>query len=137
MDLKVKHLEFVQGVINRLSTHSFLLKGWSVVIVTALLGLGAQSESTNLIYLALMPVLVLWGLDGYFLWQERSFRLLYDQVRLQTNEEVDFSMGLAPVLKLDKGWFSAVFSGTLVTFHGVLVLAIFAILIIEISQVWS
>ena len=31
MNNKHKHLELIQGVINRLSTKSFLLKGWSVV----------------------------------------------------------------------------------------------------------
>lgn len=42
MDNKVKHLEFIQGVVNRLSTDSFLLKGWSVVLVSALFALSAS-----------------------------------------------------------------------------------------------
>ena len=33
MQQKLKHLEFIQGVINRLATNSFLMKGWSVVLV--------------------------------------------------------------------------------------------------------
>ena len=39
MNNKHKHLELIQGVINRLSTNSFLLKGWSVVLVSALFAL--------------------------------------------------------------------------------------------------
>ena len=31
MQQKLKHLEFIQGVINRLATNSFQMKGWSVV----------------------------------------------------------------------------------------------------------
>lgn len=35
MDRKIKHLEFIQGVINRLASDSFRMKGWSVVLVSA------------------------------------------------------------------------------------------------------
>lgn len=121
---KIKHLEFIQGVINRLSTNSFLLKGWSVVLVAALLGLGSQDNQGSLVFLAALPVTVLWGLDGYFLWQERIFRHLYDYVRVKDNEDIDFNMNLEPVNEKDKGWLAATFSTTLVTFHGVLLLAI-------------
>ena len=37
MKAKLKHLEFIQGVINRLSTDSFRMKGWAVVLISALL----------------------------------------------------------------------------------------------------
>ena len=121
---KIKHLEFLQGVINRLSTNSFLLKGWSVLLVAALLGIGSQADQTRLALLALLPVSVLWGLDGYFLWQERLYRLLYDYVRNKESDEIDFCMSLAPVIDSDEGWVSATFSKTLVAFHGVLIVAI-------------
>ena len=35
VDRKIKHLEFIQGVINRLASDSFRMKGWSVVLVAA------------------------------------------------------------------------------------------------------
>ncbi len=44
MDAKLKHLEFIQGVINRLASASFKMKGWSVVLVSALLVLLAGSS---------------------------------------------------------------------------------------------
>ena len=78
MDSKLKHLEFIQGVVNRLSTNSFLLKGWSVVLVAALLALSAKDRNILFILLAYLPTLVFWGLDGYFLWQERLYRALYN-----------------------------------------------------------
>ena len=34
MDAKVKHLEFIQHVVNRLATDSFRLKGWAVVLAS-------------------------------------------------------------------------------------------------------
>ena len=36
MQAKLKHLEFIQGVINRLTGDSFRIQGWAVVLVSAL-----------------------------------------------------------------------------------------------------
>ncbi|MCB0339441.1 MAG: hypothetical protein KDD53_07550, partial [Bdellovibrionales bacterium] len=66
MDRKLKHLDFIQSAINRLSTNSFLLKGWSVVLISALFALGASGSNGKFILLAYIPALVFWGLDGYF-----------------------------------------------------------------------
>ena len=38
-----KHLELIQGVINRMAGNSFHLKGWSVVLVSALFALAASN----------------------------------------------------------------------------------------------
>eukprot|EP01026_Neomeris_dumetosa_P066719 TRINITY_DN64749_c0_g2_i1.p1 TRINITY_DN64749_c0_g2~~TRINITY_DN64749_c0_g2_i1.p1 ORF type:complete len:102 (-),score=2.05 TRINITY_DN64749_c0_g2_i1:5-310(-) len=81
MDRKLKHLEFIQGVINRLSTNSFLLKGWSVILVASLTALSEHNSKIGFIFLAYIPAIIFWGLDGYFLWQERVYRALYNHVR--------------------------------------------------------
>ena len=93
---QLKHLEFVQGVINRLSTNSFLLKGWSVVLVSALFALSAADNRPAFVFLAYIPAIVFWGLDGFFLWQEKLYRELYNHVRQQKDEDVDFSMDTNP-----------------------------------------
>ena len=74
MGAKLKHLEFIQGVINRLASNSFQMKGWSVVLVAAILVLLAREDCLAAAFIALGPSMVFWGLDGYFLWQERLFR---------------------------------------------------------------
>jgi len=41
------------------------------------------------VWIALIPLLIFWFLDAYFLWQERMYRKLYDWViknRLETDE---------------------------------------------------
>ncbi len=48
-----KHLEFVQAVINRLAGNSFLLKGWSITLVSGLLGYdrpGGRRQQLSEIY---------------------------------------------------------------------------------------
>ena len=93
--VKQAHLQMIQGVVNRLSHNSFLLKGWSVVLVSAMFALGASESSLLFVLLAYFPAIVFWGLDGYFLRQEKLFRALYDHVRLLAEEEVDYSMDTA------------------------------------------
>lgn len=128
MESKTKHLEMIQGVINRLSTNSFLLKGWSVVLVSALFALSAGDSNPAFIFLAYIPALVFWGLDGYFLWEERKFRKLYDRVRTLDERAIDFSMDTTPVTAEVGDWWNATCSKTLIPFHGVLILAIIVVM---------
>ncbi len=76
MPAKIAHLEMIQGVVNRLAHSSALLKGWSVVLVAALFALAAKDSAKHFALLAFLPAVVFWGLDGYYLWQERLFRNL-------------------------------------------------------------
>ncbi|MFA7276621.1 MAG: hypothetical protein WC043_07455 [Pseudobdellovibrionaceae bacterium] len=129
MDRKLKHLDFIQGVINRLSTNSFLLKGWSVILISALFALSAKDSKTEVILLAFIPALVFWGLDGYFLALEREYRKLYDIVRAHKPDDIDFSMKIPSV---NDAWCDATFSKTLIVFHGALIVAILIVMLIFI-----
>lgn len=99
-DKKIKHLEFIQNVITRMNTNSFQIKGWMITIVSALLALFASGEKKEVLYLfvAIVPTLIFWFLDAYYLRQERKFRGLYDEVRTLSKSEnqkediTDFSM---------------------------------------------
>ena len=124
MNNKIKHIEMIQRVINRMANNSFLLKGWSVVLVSALFVLAAKDSNTNFILLAYFPALAFWILDGYFLQQESLFRKLYDQVRAMKDEDIDFSMDTSVVKKEVKCWACVCFSRTLLIFHGVIIAAI-------------
>jgi len=77
---KIKHLEFIQGAITRMGTNSFQMKGWMVVIVSALLAIYADNNNMLYTLFALLPTLIFWGLDAYFLQQERMFRGIYNDV---------------------------------------------------------
>lgn len=125
MEAKFKHLELIQGIISRQCANSFLLKGWSVVLVSALYALAAQQGNILFAYLAFFPAAIFWGLDGFFIWQERLYRRLYDHVRTLQPDAIDFSMHTSQVLGSAGGlrdWVSGVFSRTLVPFHGAIVI---------------
>jgi hypothetical protein len=130
MDNKQSHLRMIQGIINRLSQNSFLLKGWSVVLVSGLFALAASKSDVLFILLAYFPTLAFWALDGYFLWQERLFRALYDRTRLLPDDQIDFSMNTYVVeANVDK-WGDVVLSRSLVIYHGAIVASIIIVMLI-------
>ena len=132
MERKLKHLEFIQGVINRLSTNSFLLKGWSVVLVSALFALSANNSNVRFIMLAYIPAIIFWGLDGYFLSLERIYRKHYERVRMKDAEDIDFSMDTSDIQSGFNEWASATLSKTLIPFHGALIGAIIVVMFIQL-----
>lgn len=131
MEKKHTHLQMIQGVVNRLSQNSFFLKGWSVVLVSALLAVSAQAKNLDFVILAFIPAIAFWLLDGYFLWQERLFRALYDKVRVMEEDQIDFSMDVSAVKSRVHYLARVVFSKTLLLFHGTLIAAIMIVVIIK------
>lgn len=93
---RMKHLEMIQGVIGRLSTNSFFVKGWSVTLAAALFAFAVQNEEWVFSALGVLAVLVFWLLDAYYLRHERLFRELYNDARLSTSTVQEFSMDTTP-----------------------------------------
>ena len=92
MENKLKHLEMVQSVINRMANNSFMLKGWAVTLVAGIFVLAGKDTDKLYFLVAYIPVIVFWGLDSYYLLQERLYRGLYEKVRLSEESEIDFSL---------------------------------------------
>ena len=128
MSKKQSHLEMIQGIVNRLSHNSFLLKGWTVILISALFALAAKDKSELFDYLAYFPSIAFWCLDGYFLRQERLFRALYDYVRVLDEENVDYSMNVSDAEISEITWQGAFLSKTLIIFHGVILLSIIIVM---------
>ena len=132
MSKKQSHLEMIQGIVNRLSHNSFLLKGWTVILVSALFALAANDKNAVFICLAYFPSMAFWCLDGYFLWQERLFRALYDHVRVMNEEAIDYSMNVANAEISRITWACAFLSKTLIIFHGVILLLIIIVVFLTL-----
>lgn len=132
MENKVRHLEMIQGIVNRLAGNSFSFKGWSVILISALFALAAADSTKLFILLAYLPALAFWGLDGYYLRQERLFRALYDRVRVMDDAEIDFSMSTKPVIEQVKPWWRVVLSNTIRNFHGAIVITITIVFILAV-----
>jgi len=130
MEKKLKHLELLQAVIVRMGNNSFLLKGWSVSLVSAIFVITIQDKAKGFIAIAFFPAFIFWALDGFYLWQERLFRALYDHVRGLKENQIDFSMDVSKVADDKTTWARAMFADIPVLFHGVILAGITILLII-------
>lgn len=92
MENKIKHLEMIQGVINRMAGNSFALKGWAVTLVAGIFVLAGKDTDKLYFLVAYIPVVVFWWLDAYYLLQERLYRSLYEKVRKTDEKDIDFSL---------------------------------------------
>ena len=119
MDARLQHLELIQGVVGRLAGNSFRVKGWTVALVFAGTLLLARDGRAEVAFAVAWLALVFWGLDGYFLWQERLFRALYDHVRQIEDAEINLSMDVRPFKTCrPRNWLGATLSRTLVGYYG-------------------
>ena len=127
MERLVAHLQMIQAVIARLAQNSSSMKGWSVTLVAAVLALSATTaEKLGLRMIALLPLAMFWMLDGFYLGEERRLRRLYDTVRIKAEDQVDFSMAQAASRYQ---WVSAMFSKSVLLFHGTLLAGTVALII--------
>lgn len=137
MDAKLKHLEFVQSVIDRMARNSFLLKGWSVTLVSAIFALALKEGSAAFVPIAFLPVSVFWFLDAYFLRQERMYRKLYDAVRVKDEQHIDFDLNASGYGADVASYCRVMFSITLKYFHGMLFLTVLLVNVCALSrQLW-
>ena len=114
---RIKHLELIQGVVNRLAGNSFSMKGWTVAIIAGLFALSAKDANPYMVLITLMPSLCFWGLDSYYLRQERLFRALYNSSILENTSIPLFSMNIKLVEKKVASFCSVFFSRTIFWFH--------------------
>lgn len=132
MDCKLKHLEFIQDVITRMGRNSFALKGWTVTIVAALFALSFKAPNSHIIWIGIIPIVLFWYLDSFYLQQERLYRSLYDKVRQLNEDEIDFSMkaSFKEFDRKENRLLSCVKSKTELSFYGILsLILIFTIII--------
>lgn len=125
MENKQKHLEMIQNIIGRMSNSSFLIKGWCITLISVLLAIGTQNTNIRLILITLLPLIMFWILDAYYLRQERLFRKLYTDTCLVDENIANFSMNTSPFIKTTPSWIKTAFSSTLVLFYGIILFAIF------------
>ncbi len=73
-----KHLDYLQAIITRHNSNSFMLKGWTITLLSALLALSGAIKEPNISLIALMPIIIFWCLDAFYLSNERCFIDLFN-----------------------------------------------------------
>lgn len=92
-----QHLSFIQGVITRMNSNSFSMKGWMVAIVSAFCAVYASNSQTEAAYVYIIAAIIVdilfCFLDAYYLKMEKEYRKLYTKV-LENPMETDFNMDI-------------------------------------------
>jgi hypothetical protein len=124
MQEELKHLEFIQNAINRFANNSFLLKGWTITLVGVFIAFASKDASHKIMLLSFFPAVVFWFLDAYYLWHERLFRRLFEDVAAKKVKK-RLSMDVTPY-KDEKTYRAAFFSHRLILFYGIVIAVILA-----------
>ena len=94
----VRHLEMIQDVINRLATSSFLIRGWSMTVLTTTLLVSNTEKNIASIHWVIPVIFIviqlgLWILDSVLVLRSRCFKNLYKDVVRE--KIIDFSMDIS------------------------------------------
>ena len=74
-DRRIKYLDMLQAVITRMAGNQFSLRTWSVALGSAIIGYAASKDGRlSAALLAILPAVVFWITDAYYLALERQFR---------------------------------------------------------------
>ena len=134
---KLKHLEFIQNVITRMNSNSFLIKGWTITLVSALFAFAEKGNNTNMIIIDFIIIPSFWVLDGFYLSQERQYRGLYDEITKKEERDIDYNMNAAKYNTGGNKWLNSIFSKILLWFYLLLFFIVIVVFIIIKNHCFS
>lgn len=131
---KIKHLEMVELIIERMAKNSFQLKGWTMTLITIVGAISAQGSDKRFISLAFISIIGFWLLDSFYLMQERKYKQLYKNIIEKDEEEIDFSLDTSKATgttdEMKRLCFCrCLFSITEGTFYGVIALSLIVLVV--------
>ncbi|NBJ91379.1 hypothetical protein [Parablautia muri] len=94
MEKKLKHLEMIVRIIERMEKNSFSLKSWTMTLLVAICALSVNDSEKRFILIAGLPTITFWLLDSFYLYIESKYRILYKIVSKRKESEIDFSMDI-------------------------------------------
>lgn len=118
---KTIYLQMIQNIINRMAENSFKIKGWAIGVMLAIFSFAGTQGDKRCILFTIVPLIVLWGLDAYYLQLERKYRLFYDVKRKsKTDDSFDMNLNNIKIEMKDMSkicYFKCMFSLTEVLFY--------------------
>ncbi len=135
-----KEIDLIQNIISRMAHNSFLLKGWMISIIAAILVLSKDTliidDITYLSLILCLPVIVFWYLDAFFLHKEKCFRELYSWVieNRPTTDDNLYSLNYKRFENNVNNIVCLMFSKTLFPFYGITIIILIGI---TFYNIWS
>jgi hypothetical protein len=121
-----------------MGSNSFQMKGWMMAIVSALLAIYSSTSNKTFLLVAVFPAFFFWGLDTYYLQQERKFRGIYNDVAglsKQPKEVRLFEMPIQNYTEDKYSFWNVFFSNTLLLLY--LPVISLLVLIYFVLQQWG
>ncbi len=85
---KIQYLQMIQSNISRMNTNSTIFKG---LAITLIVGLALIQLTCTIFLLCIIPLVVFIFMDMYYLYLEKCYIRLYENVRIG-EKNVDFSL---------------------------------------------
>lgn len=89
---KIKHLEMIQSVINRIASHKPQYKGWYITLIIAINIFSTSKIINKQVCLVFTITLCFWIITSYYLYLERLYIRLYKDVRLYVKKDFDMNI---------------------------------------------
>lgn len=121
------HLSIEQSVIQRMAGNSASSKAWCISLVSAILVIIADKGKPNLALLAMIPTLLFFVLDAYYLALERMFRASYKHFLTKLHQRKIVANDLfviTPRGEIFKTTIASLFSFSVYPFYGTLLIMI-------------
>ena len=125
------HLQIMQDAIRRMAENSRSCKVWCVTLVSATLILVTSTENPQHALIALVPTLLLFVLDAYYLALERSFINSYDAFVAKLHGNDLASTDIYSIKPSGMGWRAVVWC-----FRSFSTLPFYALLVFTILLAW-
>ncbi len=72
------YLNILQTIINRMATNSASAKTWCIALVSAVIVIIADKGKPSYVWISIVPIVLFYLLDSYYLGLERQFREQYN-----------------------------------------------------------
>ena len=90
-----KEIDLIQNCINRMANNSFLLKGWLITIIAAVVTLSQAELDSAVFFVLVFSTLIFWWMDAFFLRAEKEYRKMYEWMlkkRKENSRELQFDL---------------------------------------------
>lgn len=126
------YISLIEEIIKRMANNTFIIKGWAITVISALLTLGTSLKINFSIYIIIIVIDVAFCfLDCFYLRQERLYRNLYSYVikcSKDENEQIDYyNLNASLYSNKRTRYVNVICSKSILPLYGMLVILIFIV----------
>ena len=131
-----KEIDLIQACITRMAHNSFLIKGWTIGIISIVLVIAQKEDVAPIVTLILLvPLVCFWWLDAFFLQTERKYRKMYAKIiidRQNGNSEGLYDLNPSRFDSDVETQTEVMLSKTLKPFYGMMVLLVIVVFVAQL-----